>query len=313
MTSTASSHAGLVIANYGQSLLVEASDGTTCACVARKSAGQPVCGDRVRWQAAREPGHGAIIAIEPRRSLLARPDARGKAKPLCANVDQLVVVSAAPAQTAAGAATPGINHSLLDHYLVTAELLGLDALLIVNKCDLAGEPLMMKLREESAGYRDAGYATHFLSARTRQGLPDLDAVLHGKTSVFVGESGVGKSSLLQALLPDRAIRVGALSETGGKGRHTTTSTLLFHLPHGGDIIDSPGVREFRLWQISPAELARGFREFEPFLGQCRFRDCRHDGEPGCAVALGHDKGKISRLRLDSYRSILHSLPAPEYG
>jgi ribosome biogenesis GTPase len=309
----AATQPGLVIANYGQTLLVEAADGTTCACVARKSAGQPVCGDRVRWQAAREPGHGAIVAIEPRRSLLARPDARGKARPMCANIDQLVVVSAVPAQVAAGYASSGLNHVLVDHYLVTAELLGLDAVLLVNKCDLADDPLTMKLREECAPYRDAGYATLPLSAKTRQGLDELEALLRGNTSVFVGESGVGKSSLLQALLPERAIRIGALSETDGKGRHTTTSTLLFHLPHGGDIIDSPGVREFRLWRLSPAELARGFREFEPFLGQCRFRDCRHDGEPGCAVAHGHDNGKISRLRLDSYRAILRSLPAPEYG
>jgi len=310
---TAATLPGLVIANYGQTLLVEAADGTTCACVARKSAGQPVCGDRVRWQAAREPGHGAVVATEPRRTLLARPDPHGKPKPLCANIDQLVVVSAVPARTAAGSAGPGINHSLIDHYLVTAELLGLDAVLLVNKCDLADEPLMMKLREESACYREAGYAAHFLSARTWQGLPGLDALLYGRTSVFVGESGVGKSSLLQALLPGRAIRIGALSETGGKGRHTTTSTLLFHLPHGGDIIDSPGVREFRLWRLSPAELARGFREFEPFLGQCRFRDCQHDGEPGCAVARGLELGKISGQRLASYRAILHSLPAAKYG
>ncbi|MGE0226042.1 MAG: ribosome small subunit-dependent GTPase A, partial [Acetobacteraceae bacterium] len=153
---------------------------------------------------------------------------------------------------------------------------------------------------------------HFLSARTRLGLSGLCAQLHGRTSVFVGESGVGKSSLLQALLPELEIRVGALSEAGGKGRHTTTSTLLFHLPEGGDIIDSPGVREFRLWQISPAELARGFREFGPFLGDCKFRDCIHDGEPGCAIALARERGKISRLRLDSYREILHRLPAVEY-
>ena len=313
MTSAASMRPGLVIANYGQTLLVEAADGSTCACVARKSAGQPVCGDRVLWQAGRESGHGAVVATEPRRSLLARPDARGKAKPLCANIDQLVVVGAVAAQTAAGSATPGINHSLVDHYLVTAELLGLDGILVVNKCDLAAEPLTMKLGEETACYRNAGYATHSASARMRRGLEGLQALLRGKTSVFVVESGVGKSSLLQALLPDQQIRIGALSETGGKGRHTTTSTLLFHLPHGGDIIDSPGVREFRLWQISPAELARGFREFESFLGQCRFRDCRHDGEPGCAVALGREQGKISAQRLDSYRAILRELPVVKYG
>lgn len=309
---TVAAQPGLVIANYGQTLLVEAADGTTHACVARKAAGQPVCGDRVRWEAGRGDGHGAVVAIEPRRSLLGRPDARGKMRPLCANIDQLIVVGAVPAATAAGSAGPGLNHSLIDHYLVTAELLGLDAVLAVNKCDLADTPLAMKLREECGCYHAAGYATPFVSARTRQGMAELEALLRGRTSVFVGESGVGKSSLLQALLPDHTIRVGALSEAAGKGRHTTTSTLLFHLPQGGDLIDSPGVREFRLRQLSPAELARGYREFEPFLGHCRFRDCRHDGEPDCAVVRGHAEGRISRQRLDGYRAILRALPRPEY-
>lgn len=312
MTSAAATQPGLVIANYGQTLLVEAADGTTCACVARKSAGQAVCGDRVLWEAGHGNAHGAVVAVEPRRSLLARMDARGKSKPLCANIDQLIVVGAAQPNTAAGASAPGINHSLIDHYLVTAELLGLGAVLVVNKFDLIDETLAMKLRDEMGGYRAVGFEPHFLSARTRLGLSGLCAQLHGRTSVFVGESGVGKSSLLQSLLPELEIRVGALSEAGGKGRHTTTSTLLFHLPEGGDIIDSPGVREFRLWQISPAELARGFREFGPFLGDCKFRDCIHDGEPGCAIALARERGKISRLRLDSYREILHRLPAVEY-
>lgn len=308
MTTETLTQPGLVIANFGQTLLVEAGNGTTLACVARKSAGQAVCGDRVWWRQERGSDHGVIIRIEPRSSLLARPDPRGKSRPLCANIDQLIVVSAVQPQ-AASADTPaaGVNYSLVDHYLVTAELLGLDAVLAVNKKDLAGEALLGAMREETACYRDAGYPACFISARTQEGLPELCALLQGKTSIFVGESGVGKSSLLQALVPDQTIRIGELSQTGGKGRHTTTSTRLFHLLQGGGIIDSPGVREFRLWDIGPAELARGFREFGPFLGDCRFRDCRHDGEPGCAVALGCAQGKISRRRLENYRAILHSL------
>ncbi|MCC6208071.1 MAG: ribosome small subunit-dependent GTPase A [Gammaproteobacteria bacterium] len=308
MTSAPEPQPGLVIANYGQTLLVEASDGASWPCVARKSIGQAACGDRVLWQAGRGDAHGAVVAIEPRRSLLARTDARGKSKPLCANIDQLIVVTS----PAASAGASGINHSLIDHYLVTADLLGLGATLVVNKMDLAGELQAIKLRDEMARYQAMGYEFRAVSAKTRDGLPELGAQLKDRTSVFVGESGVGKSSLLQALLPDHEIRVGALSEASGKGRHTTTSTLLFHLPRGGDIIDSPGVREFRLWNISAAELARGFREFRPFLDNCRFRDCVHDGEPGCAVTLACEQGKISRQRLDSYRAILHKLPVVEY-
>lgn len=292
---------GLVIANFGQTLLVEAGDGTSRPCVARKSIGQAVCGDRVLWQAGRGGAHGAVIAIETRHSLLARTDARGKSRPLCANIDQLIMVT-----------SPVINHSLIDHYLVTAELLGLGMVLVVNKMDLADETRTMKLRDEMAGYRAMGYELRLVSARTQRGLPELDALLKDRTSVFVGESGVGKSSLLQALLPDHEVRVGALSEASGKGRHTTTSTLLFHLPHGGNIIDSPGVREFRLWSIRAAELAQGFREFRSFLDDCRFRDCVHDGEPDCAVNHACEQGKISRQRLESYRAILHGLPAEKY-
>jgi ribosome biogenesis GTPase len=309
MTAASPTQPGLVVANYGQTLLIEAADGTTVACVARKSAGQPVCGDRVLWQRERGADHGVVVAIEPRRSLLARPDGRGKPRPLCSNVDQLIVVSAVPP---AGAGS-GINYSLADHYLVTAELLGLEAVLIVNKIDLAGPSLAAGLQEETACYRAAGYEVRFLSARTGQGLPETDSLLRSRTSILVGESGVGKSSLLQTLLPGQAVRVGELSAASGKGRHTTTSTLLFHLPAGGDVIDSPGVREFRLWSMSPAELARGFREFEDFLGRCRFRDCRHTGEPGCAVAAGEEQGAISRRRLDSYRMILRALPPADYG
>lgn len=305
MTPAAEIQPGLVIANFGRTLLVEAGDGTGFPCVARKAAGQAVCGDRVQWQAGRGDAHGAVVAIEPRRSLLARSDARGKSRPLCANIDQLIIV-------AAPAADAGINHSLIDHYLVTAELLGLGAVLVVNKMDIANETLAMKLRDDMAVYRAMGYELCLVSAKTRLGLPELAAVLETRTSVFVGESGVGKSSLLQALLPDRAIRIGALSAASGKGRHTTTSTLLFHLPCSGDIIDSPGVREFRLWSIGAAELARGFREFRPFLADCRFRDCGHDGEPGCAVNLACEQGKIGRQRLDSYRAILRGLPTVEY-
>jgi ribosome biogenesis GTPase len=264
----------------------------------------------VLWQRERGADHGVIVAIEPRRSLLARPDGRGKPRPLCANVDQLIVVGAVPPPGVAGT---GGNHSLADHYLVTAELLGLDAMLVMNKIDLADPARTAGLHEETACYRAAGYEVRFLSARTGQGLAELDELTRDRTSILVGESGVGKSSLLQALLPDRAVRVGELSAASGKGCHTTTSTLLFHLPAGGDVIDSPGVREFRLSHMSPAELARGFREFEDFLGRCRFRDCRHSGEPGCAVALGEEQGAISRRRLDSYRAMLRDLPPADYG
>jgi ribosome biogenesis GTPase / thiamine phosphate phosphatase len=297
--------AGLVIANHGRMLLVEAADGEVVQCAARRTAGAVVCGDRVAWE-PQAHGDAVITAVLPRETLLSRPDPRGKPKLLCANVDRVVVTGALPARGGDDDERGPLNLDLINSYLVAAELLGIDAAIIVNKIDLADVARRARLETQLAPYRAAGYPVVAASAKTGDGFDRLRDLLTGHRSVLVGESGVGKSSLIERLVPGHDIRIGELSRGGGKGRHTTTVAMLFHLADGGDIIDSPGVREFRLWPVEPGELARGFREFREHLGRCRYRDCRHVDEPGCALAAAADRGLIARARLDGYRALLKS-------
>lgn len=298
---TATIRAGLVIANHGRTLLIETGDGALVPSVARRTVGAVICGDRV--DCLPQPhGPAAVTRVHDRATLLSRPDARGKPKLLCANIDQLLVVAALSASDERGAAS--LNTSLIDSYLVAAEVTGIEALIVVNKIDLAGAERRNRLEDEVAVWREAGYRVLTASVKQGKGLDDIRAELCDRRSVLVGESGVGKSSLIDALIPGHDIRIGELSRAGGLGRHTTTVAMLFHLPGGGDLIDSPGVREFRLWPLPAAELANGFREFRPHLGDCRYRDCRHLGEPDCALVAAAARGEIRQARLDSYRRLL---------
>lgn len=290
---------GLVIANFGRTAAVEDAAGNIHNCVVRKKAGTVICGDRVKW-VDQSSGHGTIVEVLPRTTILSRPDRREKLKPLCANVDQLVAVSSA---LSAGK----FNTRLLDQYLVAAELTGTDTLIAVNKTDLVDEDTLAALEDQLKPYNGMGYPVVLTSTVTQKGLPELCDRLHDKCSVLAGESGVGKSSLIKLLIPDLDIRIGALSEASGKGRHTTTTTTLYHLEGGGDIIDSPGVREFGLWHITAPELEDGFREFRELKGRCRYRNCRHIGEEGCAIADAVGQGRIHPERLASYRAIMTSL------
>jgi len=300
---------GVVIANYGRALRVEAPDGVERTCVARRQATGAVCGDRVRWQ-AREDGSGIVVEVLPRSSLLARPDARGVMRPVCANIDQIIVVGSAQSLLLP---TTG-ERARIDAFLAAAELLGIEACLVVNKADLVAPGARADLVAGQDAWRAAGYAVLHTSTRTGDGMEALRMRLRGRCSVFVGESGVGKSSLAQVLLPGREIRIGEVSAASGKGRHTTTVSLLFHLPdEGGDVIDSPGVREFRLGTVSPMELASAFREFRAHLGDCRYRDCRHADEPDCAIAAAAQAGRIPRQRLESYRALLQAMTAGPRG
>ncbi len=302
---TKAARAGIVIASHGRTLLVESDDGDLVPCVARRTAGAPICGDRVDWL-PQPHGPAAVIRVHDRATLLSRPDARGKPKLLCANVDQLLVVTA----LSPSAHDNGADHAatlkpdLIDSYLVAAEVCGLDAMIVVNKIDLADADRRAGLERVLAVYRRSGYRVRTASVKCGEGLDGLRAELRDHRSVLVGESGVGKSSLIDALVPGHDIRIGELSRAGGLGQHTTTVAMLFHLPDGGDLIDSPGVREFRLWPLTAGELAQGFREFRAHAGHCRFRDCRHLDDPGCALAEAAARGEISPARLDSYRRLL---------
>lgn len=288
---------GLVVAHYGATLDVEDKQGTVYRCQLRQNIEEMVCGDRVVWQAAPD-GSGVVVALAPRRNLLCRPDFKGRMKLIASNIDQIMVICAV---------IPELSTGLIDRYLVAAETTGIRPVIVVNKTDLLTPSERNEMDKRLALYRGLGYPLIHTSARSQHGLDELIMSLEGHTSIFVGHSGVGKSSLVQALLPDEKIRVGELSEATGKGTHTTTTAVLYHLPYGGDLIDSPGIREFGLWNITADQVASGFIEFRPFLGQCRFRDCSHHHEPGCAIGTAAREGRIRPERLESYFRIVDSL------
>jgi len=284
---------GLVIVNYGKHLLLEDGAGTLFRCVVRRGAGVPVCGDRVQWQGTGD-GAGVVESIGARRTLLQRAVGE-QHKPLAANIDQIVIEAAIE---------PVLDGYLVDKYTVAAELAGAVPLLVINKEDLLSTAQRAEIDVLLADYRAIGYTCLYTSALRNTGIDAFLAWLAGKSSILVGQSGVGKSSLIQRLLPDLDIAIGRLSAASGQGRHTTTATTLYHLPGGGDLIDSPGVRDFHLGRVSPDELARGFREFQPWLGRCRFTDCRHRNEPGCAVLAALAQQRICGRRMQSYRRLL---------
>lgn len=285
---------GLVIASYGASLEIETDAGESVRCLLRQNLPLIVVGDRVVWQAAQEGG--VVTALLERDTLLARPDVNGELKGLAANINQIIVV-AAPA--------PSYSTELIDQYLAAAELTGIPPVLLFNKIDLITDDARAEIDELLSRYQTIGYRVLRSSTKKNHGLDELTEQLKGHSSVFVGQSGVGKSSLSNALMPGLNIAVKALSEQSGLGQHTTSTSRLYHLPQGGIVIDSPGVREFRLWKMDEQTLAQGFREFHPYLGQCKFRDCKHQQEPGCALKIALEDHKISKVRLDNYHKIIN--------
>ncbi|KHL68185.1 GTPase RsgA [Pseudomonas flexibilis] len=293
---------GLVIAHFGVQVDVEDGHGQICRCHLRANLPTLVTGDRVVWRAGNQ-GQGVIVAQLPRSSELCRPDSRGQLKPVAANVDQIVIVFAP---------LPQPHANLIDRYLIAAEHAGIRPLLLLNKADLLDEDNAAFIDSLLTTYRQLDYPLLEVSAHEGAGMDQLRAALDDRISVFVGQSGVGKSSLVNSLLPGVDLKVGALSELTGKGTHTTTTARLFHFPEGGDLIDSPGIREFGLGHVSRDDVEAGFIEFRELLGRCRFRDCRHDREPGCALLQALEEGRIQPQRLASYRHIIASLPEREY-
>lgn len=288
---------GLLIANYGASVIVEAGDGSHHHCQLRQNLESLVVGDQVVWQQGQEQT-GVVSALLPRKSVLRRHDEQREGRPIAANIDQVLIV-AAP--------LPVFSTELIDQYLVAAELTNLQPVIVLNKIDLLDEEGLEAVLEELALYHELGYPLVLASTKTEHGLDEITEGLKDATSIFVGQSGVGKSSLVKALLPEVEIRINSISETTGLGRHTTSASRLYHLPAGGEIIDSPGVREFRLWRMAPEEVAEGFVEFRPFLGHCRFRDCKHQQEPGCALKEALEDGRIDELRFENYHRIVESM------
>jgi ribosome biogenesis GTPase len=286
---------GLVVARFRRHVAVEDDSGRQFLCLTRSRSLQPLVGDRVLWE-SQDDGSFVVAALQERESCLTRSDARGRCEPVAANVTQLVIVAALE---------PRPDWHLIDRYLAAAELLPARAIIVINKCDLAHADLP-PLRI----YRDIGYRVILTSAKRRIGLEELAAAMLGERSVFVGQSGAGKSSLTNALLGEPALALGAVTAEGKQGRHTTTTAALLRLRNGAELIDSPGVRSYAPYLDDPHAVVRGFKEFEPFVQRCRFVDCRHDVEPGCAVKAAVEAGAIARERYASYvklRTVLESL------
>lgn len=285
---------GQVITNFGQSLIVEDSQHKLFRCVARQNLGSIVCGDYVIWQQSQN-NDGVIVALQERKSLLQKPGFGGKLKPMSANIDQIIIVASVQ---------PEPNPYLIDRYLVAAENLPAIPVILINKIDLVNNSNRQLINDIETEYSAIGYQVIKTSNVFDQGFEQLLSALESKTSIFVGLSGVGKSSLINHLLPELDIRVGELSEASGEGTHTTTSSTLYNLPCGGKLIDSPGVRDFGLWNTSAESVLEGFRELRPFIGQCKFSNCSHENEPDCAIQNAFHNKKISVHRFKNYRKIL---------
>ena len=280
---------GRIVAAFGRGYLVETSTGEALDCVNRGKRGGLACGDRVRVSIA-APGQGAIEEVQPRASLLYRSD-RFREKLIAANVTQAAIVVSG---------RPLFSEELLNRCLVAAEWQGLRVLIVLNKADLAEEA-----RQAAAllqPYAALGYALLPLCAKSD--VAPLRARLSGHTTVLVGQSGMGKSTLVNALVPGAAAPTREISEALGAGRHTTTHARLYHLDAQSHVIDSPGMQEFGLHHLGETDMERAFPEFRPLLGGCRFNDCRHGGEPGCAIARAVEAGEISPKRLEFYRRML---------
>ena len=287
------SHSGVIVSHYGQSLDVEDSSGNIIQCKARKNLQQVVCGDRVYWSLNAD-GSGIITALQDRDSFLTRSDFHGNIKAGAANVDQVVIICASE---------PEFRETLIDQYIIATELLGVTPVIVLNKIDLLNKSQIDELTSRLSIYSDIGYTLACISAKQHDKLNEFVSILKNKTSILVGQSGVGKSTIIKNLLPEETIEIGELSEASGKGKHTTTVSRLYHLPNDGNIIDSPGVRDFGLGKISQNDLFYGFIEFRPYLGTCKYKNCTHINEPHCGILNALAENKINQGRYDNFQQI----------
>jgi ribosome biogenesis GTPase / thiamine phosphate phosphatase len=282
---------GLVVASYGKRYQVELSDKTRISCVTRGKKTDLACGDIVNIKLT-DRAEGVVESSEPRNSLLYRSNAF-KSKILASNVTQVVIVLATQ---------PSFYEALLNRCLAAAEAANIKPLIVLNKCDLAETN---DAKNKLKVYEDLGYQIVYLSAKTD--INPLLPYLSHQQSVLVGQSGMGKSTIINALLPNESVRTQEISNTLDSGKHTTTATHLYYLDADSTLIDSPGLQEFGLHHLTQEDLELSFIEFKPYLGHCRFNDCKHQVEPDCAVIEAVNEGKINPVRMAFYRELSQEL------
>jgi len=283
-----------VVANHGTELTLSTSSAEKIIATPLKKLGLVVTGDLVRWQ-AEQHGNARVTEVLERSGTLARTDRLGNAKPIATNVSQLLVVTAPK---------PPFDCLLLDRYCVAAANIGAEIAVIINKTDLLDDSTAPQAEAIELLYTQLGYRVARCCVKSTQGLNALTSLLGNQISILVGQSGVGKSSILNALLPQHNIKTGDLSDNSGLGRHTTTVTNWYDLPNNGAIIDSPGVRQFSLEHLDSVDIQAGFREIAEHAMNCKFNDCTHQHEPECSVLAAVNSGKIDAGRFSHFRQLL---------
>lgn len=295
---------GLVVATHGRHVVVEDTEGQRLICHPRGKKSEAVVGDRVQWQHTLDGGdEGVIVAVEERRSLLYRQD-EWRSKSFAANLDQLLMWIAVE---------PVFSEAQLTRALIAAESAGIPATIVLNKIDLPGAPTA---RERLAPYKAMGYRVVELSLKkeTEAARAQVGPLLQGKATLVLGPSGAGKSTLINTLLPHARAEVGEISQALNSGKHTTTSSLWYWLDdsRSGAVIDSPGFQEFGMHHIPPTELARWMPDIAKHMNDCRFHNCTHRQEPGCAVQAAVESGEVSPIRLSLYTALYDELSQPRW-
>lgn len=282
---------GLIVTRFGSQAMLEDKPGHIVRTKVRRKLDHLVCGDEVVWE--KTPAHDiVVIEILPRKNTLTRSYFRGTARTIAANIDQLLITCAPH---------PKPDWSVIDNLLVAAERMEAEATIVYNKTDLHSPKTDQILLDD---FQRIGYEVLKTSTQKPESIKRLEKKLSGKTSIFVGQSGTGKSSLTNRLIPGIDTQIQALSETSGLGQHTTSVTQRYSLANDGGLIDSPGIRDFTPLPLADSEYPFGFIEFKPFLGHCRFHNCLHRNEPGCAIKTAVKTGDISKRRFESYLSLL---------
>lgn len=284
----------IVTATFSRRMTVQLLRDNTIGARIKGKRLQPVCGDRVIVRPIPNEADWLITEILPRDNELSRPNNRGQAEVLAANMTFLCVVVADP---------PLPDWYIVDRYLCAAELMHVGAAIVFNKLDLVQDGEL--LQRELQVFERIGYPTLQCSAKSGQNLDALALLLSQQVSIIVGQSGVGKSSLINRLIEDAAQKTAAVSTSSGEGKHTTVNSVMLPLPHGGSVIDSPGVRDYAPATATAAEVLLGFREIVDAGQGCRFANCQHVREPACAVKAAVSNGAISERRYESYRRLLN--------